>query len=73
MPDKDFERWEREQAVFDDAPEGEKQRIVATRNNNALLAELRFIRWILLGIAVVAVAAIQHWWPDWWHTPWWPR
>lgn len=72
MRDRNFERWEREQEAFDAAPEGEKQRIVATRNNNALLAELQIIRWLLLALVLIGFTAISHWWPEWWHTPWWP-
>lgn len=73
MRDREFEKWEREQRVFDEATEGERQRIVMTRNTNAILSELRVIRWILFFLAILAVAAIGHWWPEWWHTPWWPK
>jgi len=36
------------------------------------LVELRTIRWLLFALVVIEFSAISHWWPDWWHTPWWP-
>ncbi len=43
-----------------------------TENTTRIVKELQVIRWLLVVLLVIAISAIQHWWPEWWHTPWWP-
>jgi hypothetical protein len=63
---------ELEWRAFKDAPPHDQQMINASKNTDALLAELRLIRWSLYILVFIALLAISRWWPEWWHTPWWP-
>lgn len=62
--------WEQE--VFERSSPHEQLLMNATANANQILAELRFIRWLLLVLVLLAVTAMFIWAPaGWWHTPFW--
>ena len=70
--ESEYDRWEREQALYDRASDSEKINIAATRNTKALLAELRVIRWLLVLLGILAVSAMTIWAPEgWWHQSFW--
>jgi len=73
MIDKDLERYIREQEAIERAPPHIQQMIGVTNNTKAIVKELQVIRFWLMVIAVIAFCAFARWWPEWWHTPWWPK
>jgi len=60
----------REREFYERMSEDEKTRSVMLRNTGAVLSELRYIRWVLVVIALIAFYALCKVWPDWWHL--WP-
>ncbi len=70
--EKGYEKAERRQRYYDAAPPHEKINFHLNDGTNAILAELRLIRWILFGLFVIAFQAMFIFGPsNWLWTPFW--
>jgi len=70
--DREFEAHERRERFLESLPPQEYTAYFAGLNTKALLAELRFIRWLLLFILIMLITFAVHTLPrGWWYQPWW--
>lgn len=66
LRDREFERYVADELAFDEGDQYTRIMIRMRQNVDAVIKELRFIRYILLFLLIIALSVVNKLLPNWW-------